>query len=144
LPRYQADPRARFRCCTSKPRPPATGTIAGTGTAAATPSAFSNNTGGALIPLDTLATVHTDRRPRRLSIILVNSRQVTISFNLKPGAALGEVVEKIQTMAQKRIAGYHQHDLSGRGQGFRELAGKFVGAANRRDRSGVHRTGNTV
>ncbi len=123
LPRYQADPRA-LSLLYFKATPAATGTIAGSGTAAATPSAFSNNTGGALIPLDTLATVHTDVGPQTINHF-GQLPAVTISFNLKPGAALGEVVEKIQTMAQKELPATISTTFQGAAKAFESSLGNL-------------------
>ncbi len=53
---------------------------------------------GALIPLDTLARIKDDIGPQAISHY-GQLPAVTISFNLKPGASLGEVVSHIQNLA---------------------------------------------
>ena len=57
--------------------------------------------GGKLIPLDTLAGIKTDVGPQTINHY-GQLPAATLSFNLKPGAALGEVVNQVQEVASKR------------------------------------------
>ena len=76
-PQYQADPRALSLLY------------------------FKSNT-GTLIPLDTLARVNTDVGPQSISHY-GELNAVTISFNLKPGAALGQVLDQVQQIAKSSL-----------------------------------------
>ena len=72
-PKYQADPRALSLL-------------------------YFKNATGKLIPLDTLANVDTETGPQTINHY-GQLPAATISFNLKPGAALGEVVDQVQELA---------------------------------------------
>ena len=117
-PQYQADPRALSLL-------------------------YFKNTTGKLIPLDTLASFKTETGPQTVN----HYGQIpaaTISFNLKPGAALGSVVDEVQELADRDPARHHQHAVPGRGQGLPELAGQPLGAADHRHHGGVHRARHSV
>jgi HAE1 family hydrophobic/amphiphilic exporter-1 len=116
MPEYQADPRA-LSLLYFKATP--TG-----GAGAQTPSAFSSNTGGALIPLDTLAKIHTDVGPQTINHF-GQLPAVTISFNLKPGAALGEVVEKIQALAARDLPSTISTTFQGAAKAFESSLGNL-------------------
>ncbi len=58
--------------------------------------------GGKLVPLDTLAKIETEAGPQTINHY-GKLPAVTISFNLKPGAALGEVVDQVQDMADETL-----------------------------------------
>jgi HAE1 family hydrophobic/amphiphilic exporter-1 len=62
---------------------------------------FKNGNGG-LIPLDTLAGVTSDIGPQSVSHF-GQLPAATISFNLKPGASLGDVVARIQKLAESEL-----------------------------------------
>ena len=85
-PRYQADPRALSLL-------------------------YFKSSGNKLIPLDTVARVTQDTGPQTINHF-GQLPAVTISFNLKPGASLGEVVGRIQETAAPHSAGHHQHAVS--------------------------------
>ncbi|MGA2267951.1 MAG: efflux RND transporter permease subunit [Bryobacteraceae bacterium] len=76
-PRYQADPRALSLLY------------------------FKNST-GKLIPLDTMARVVTETGPQTINHY-GQLPSATISFNLQPGASLGEVVKRIQGIADREL-----------------------------------------
>jgi HAE1 family hydrophobic/amphiphilic exporter-1 len=63
---------------------------------------FVRSIGGALIPLDTVATLNQSAGP-----LTVNHQgqlpAVTISFNLAPGVALGEAIERIEDMERRLV-----------------------------------------
>ena len=70
---------------------------------------FKTNT-GALVPLDSLA------RPkktwdRRASTTSGQLPSVTVSFNLKPGISLGDVVGKLDDLAKKTLPGHHRREI---------------------------------
>jgi HAE1 family hydrophobic/amphiphilic exporter-1 len=59
---------------------------------------YFKNTNGKLIPLDTMAKIVTETGPQTINHY-GQIPSATISFNLKPGAALGEAVERIEGVA---------------------------------------------
>ena len=76
-PRYQSDPRALSLL-------------------------YFKSNAGTLIPLDTLAKVNTDVGPQSISHY-GQLNAVTISFNLKPGTALGRVLDQVQQLAKNSL-----------------------------------------
>jgi HAE1 family hydrophobic/amphiphilic exporter-1 len=75
--------------------------------------------GGRLIPLDTLARVYTDVGP----LTVAHTGQlpsVTISFNLKPGVALGDAVSAIQTTAASLLPSTVTTSFQGAAQAFQD------------------------
>jgi hydrophobic/amphiphilic exporter-1 (mainly G- bacteria), HAE1 family len=87
------------------------------------PSALSmlyvRSSGGRLIPLNTVATVKTDVGP---SVIAHTGQlpSVTISFNLKPGYALGDAVEMIKQTAATTIPSTISTTFQGTAQAFQD------------------------
>src|SRR5438552_7103080 len=63
---------------------------------------YFKSTNGPLIPLGTLATVHQDIGPQDINHY-GQLNAVTISFNLRPGASLGNVVAKVQDLANNTL-----------------------------------------
>jgi HAE1 family hydrophobic/amphiphilic exporter-1 len=61
---------------------------------------YFKSAGGQLIPLDTLAKVVTETGPQTINHY-GQLPAVTLSFNLKPGASLGDVVSQIQGIARE-------------------------------------------
>jgi HAE1 family hydrophobic/amphiphilic exporter-1 len=76
-PKYQADPRALSLL-------------------------YFKNNNGKLIPLDTMAHVVTETGPQTINHY-GQLPSATISFNLQPGASLGEVVKRIQGLADREL-----------------------------------------
>jgi HAE1 family hydrophobic/amphiphilic exporter-1 len=77
---------------------------------------FKTNT-GALVPLDSVARVKEDVGPQSIQ----HSGQlpaVNVSFNLKPGIALGDVVDKLQDLAKKTLPGNISARFGGNAQTF--------------------------
>ncbi len=68
---------------------------------------------------------------------------VTISFDLKPGVALGEVTTRSAPSPPKPCR-TSINPLPGRGQGVRKLAREPVGAADHRHPGRLHRAGHSV
>jgi HAE1 family hydrophobic/amphiphilic exporter-1 len=127
LPRYQADPRALsllYFKATPAGTVSAAGAGGGTGAATSTSSPFSSSTGGALIPLDTLAKVETDIGPQTINHF-GQLPAVTISFNLKPQASLGEVVREIQTIATRELPATISTTFQGAAKAFESSLGNL-------------------
>jgi HAE1 family hydrophobic/amphiphilic exporter-1 len=97
-PQYQADPRALSLL-------------------------YFKSTGGTLIPLDTLAKISTDVGPQSISHY-GQLNAVTVSFNLKPGAALGQVLTEVQD-ATKTLPTGVSTTLEGSAQAFQNSLGNL-------------------
>ena len=98
-PKYQADPRALsllyFKTATNK-----------------------------LIPLDTLAGIQTDVGPQTINHY-GQLPAATLSFNLKPGAALGSVVDQVQEVASKTLPGTITTQFQGAAKSFQSSLGNL-------------------
>jgi HAE1 family hydrophobic/amphiphilic exporter-1 len=80
---------------------------------------YVRSSSGKLVPLNTLATVMTSAGPLSVS----HSGQlpsVTISFNLKPGFALGDAVSQIQAIAASTLPATVSTRFQGTAQAFQE------------------------
>ncbi len=84
---------------------------------------FKNSNGG-LIPLDTLAKAVTDIGPQTISHF-GQLPAATISFNLKPGAALGDVVSRIQSIAARELPAMISTQLQGAAEAFQNSLGNM-------------------
>ena len=100
LPKYQADPNALSMLY------------------------FKNGT-GRLIPLQTLANVVTDIGPQTINHY-GELPAATVSFNLKPGAALGTVVTKIQDLAERELPMGITTQFQGAAKSFQSSLGNLV------------------
>jgi len=98
-PRYQADPRALSLLYFKSPA-------------------------GKLIPLDTLANVVTETGPQTINHF-GQLPSATISFNLKPGAALGEVVDQVQDLAATELPATISTTLQGAAKAFQSSLGNL-------------------
>ena len=80
---------------------------------------YVRSTGGRLIPLDTVAKVRTNVGP---SVISHTGQlpSVTISFNLKPGFALGDAVDTIRSTAAATIPSTVTTTFQGTAQAFQD------------------------
>ena len=85
---------------------------------------YFKSTNGALIPLDTLAKVHQDIGPQSINHY-GQLPAVTVSFNLKPGAALGSVVSKIQDLAAKTLPNTISTNFQGAAKAFQNSLGNL-------------------
>ncbi|HEV2198662.1 MAG TPA: efflux RND transporter permease subunit [Bryobacteraceae bacterium] len=99
LPSYQADPKALSLL-------------------------YFKSGGGTLIPLDTLAKVTTDVGPQSINHY-GQLNAVTISFDLKPGVALGEVVEQIQRLASDNLSSTVTTSFEGAAEAFESSLGNL-------------------
>jgi hydrophobic/amphiphilic exporter-1 (mainly G- bacteria), HAE1 family len=98
-PEYQADPRALSLL-------------------------YFKGTSGALVPLDTLAKLKTDVGPQAIN----HNGQltaVTISFDLKPGVALGGVVDQIRAVAAKELPTTISTSFQGAAKAFESSLGNL-------------------
>jgi HAE1 family hydrophobic/amphiphilic exporter-1 len=77
----------------------------------------SNN--GTLIPLESVARLRTDVGPMSVSHY-GQLPAVTISFNLKPGVALGDAVDQIKTLAAATLPGTMSTTFQGAAQAFQD------------------------
>jgi hydrophobic/amphiphilic exporter-1 (mainly G- bacteria), HAE1 family len=80
------------------------------------------NLGGNLIPLDTLATVHSEVGPQSVNHYGQLSA-ATISFNLGPGASLGDVFEQINQLADENVPPSVGTDWQGAAKAFQGQLG---------------------
>ncbi len=98
-PKYQADPRALSLL-------------------------YFKNSNGKLIPLDTLAHVVTETGPQTINHY-GQLPSATISFNLQPGASLGEVVKRIQELAGRELPATIGTQFQGAAKAFQSSLGNL-------------------
>ena len=98
-PRYQRDPRALSLL-------------------------YFKNPTGKLIPLDTMANIQTETGPQTINHY-GQLPAATISFNLKPGAALGEVVDQIQGLATRQLPETISTQFQGAAKAFQSSLGNL-------------------
>jgi HAE1 family hydrophobic/amphiphilic exporter-1 len=98
-PRYQADPRALSLL-------------------------YFKNVNSKLIPLDTMAKVVTETGPQTINHY-GQLPAATISFNLKPGAALGEAVTSIRELADNQLPDTISTQFQGAAQAFQSSLGNL-------------------
>jgi len=80
---------------------------------------YVRSSSGRLVPLDTVATVTTDTGPLAVSHT-GQLPSVTISFNLKPGVALGDAVNAVQTTAASMLPSTVSTRFQGTAQAFQD------------------------
>jgi HAE1 family hydrophobic/amphiphilic exporter-1 len=78
---------------------------------------YFKNTAGSLIPLDTLAKVVSDTGPQTINHF-GQLPAATVSFNLKPGASLGDVVSRIQGIAARELPATISSQFQGAAEAF--------------------------
>ena len=98
-PKYQADPRALSLL-------------------------YFKNSNGKLIPLDTMAHVVTETGPQTINHY-GQLPSATISFNLQPGASLGEVVKRIQELADRQLPATIGTQFQGAAKAFQSSLGNL-------------------
>ena len=79
---------------------------------------------GSLIPLDTLAAVREDIGPQTINHF-GQLPASTISFNLKPGAALGDVVAEVQRLAKEELPSTITSTFQGEAKSFQTSLGNL-------------------
>jgi HAE1 family hydrophobic/amphiphilic exporter-1 len=98
-PKYQADPRALSLL-------------------------YFKNFQGKLIPLDTLANIRTETGPQTINHF-GQLPSATLSFNLQPGASLGEVVSRIQEVATNELPATVSTQFQGAAKAFQSSLGNL-------------------
>jgi HAE1 family hydrophobic/amphiphilic exporter-1 len=85
---------------------------------------YFKNTNNKLIPLDTMAMIKTETGPQTINHY-GQIPSATISFNLKPGAALGEAVEQIQGIANQQLPATISTQFQGAAKAFMSSLGNL-------------------
>jgi HAE1 family hydrophobic/amphiphilic exporter-1 len=85
---------------------------------------YFKSSNGPLIPLDTLAKLQQDIGPQTINHY-GQLNAVTVSFNLKPGAALGNVVSKVQDLAEHTLPSGITTDFQGSAKAFQSSLGNL-------------------
>ncbi len=85
---------------------------------------YFKNANNKLIPLDTMASIVTETGPQTINHY-GQIPSATISFNLKPGAALGEAVEKIQRLADEQLPATISTNFQGAAKAFMNSLGNL-------------------
>jgi HAE1 family hydrophobic/amphiphilic exporter-1 len=85
---------------------------------------YFKSTNGPLIPLDTLASLHQDIGPQDINHY-GQLNAVTISFNLRPGASLGNVVAKVQDLANNTLPSTISTNFQGAAKAFQNSLGNL-------------------
>ncbi len=85
---------------------------------------YFKNTNGKLIPLDTMAKITTDTGPQTINHY-GQMPSATISYNLRPGAALGEVVSQIQDLAGRELPATISTNFQGAAKAFQSSLGNL-------------------
>ena len=80
--------------------------------------------GGKLVPLDTIAGIVTETGPQTINHY-GQLPSATISFNLKPGAALGEVVDQVQDLAHRELPATIGTQFQGAAKSFQNSLGNL-------------------
>ena len=105
-------------------------------------SAFPN---GGQVPLSAFSHVETDSTCPSPSIIRANFPVVTLSFNLAPGASLGEAVKAVNRVKDELgLPAEHSGGVSGHGAGVPSFARQRAGADSGGAGDGLHRAGRAV
>ena len=85
---------------------------------------YFKNTNGKLIPLDTMAKIETETGPQTINHY-GQIPSATISFNLKPGAALGEAVDRVQQIADEQLPPTMSTQFQGAAKAFMSSLGNL-------------------
>jgi HAE1 family hydrophobic/amphiphilic exporter-1 len=85
---------------------------------------YFKSSNGPLIPLDTLAKLHQDTGPQTINHY-GQLNAVTISFDLKPGASLGNVVSKVEDVASRTLPAGITTDFEGAAKAFESSLGNL-------------------
>ena len=93
---------------------------------------------GQLVPLDTVATISKDLGPLAVNH-LGQLPAVTISFNLKPGVALGDAVTAGRQAGRETLAPDHHHQFPGHRPGLPVLTSGAMAAADHGHPGHLHR-----
>jgi hydrophobic/amphiphilic exporter-1 (mainly G- bacteria), HAE1 family len=85
---------------------------------------YFKSSNGPLIPLDTLAKLHQDTGPQTINHY-GQLNAVTVSFNLRPGASLGDVVSKVRDLAEQTLPVGITTDFQGSAKAFQNSLGNL-------------------
>ena len=85
---------------------------------------YFKNTNNKLIPLDTMAKIDTETGPQTINHY-GQLPAATISFNLKPGAALGDVTDEIQKLADDQLPATISTQFQGAAKAFMSSLGNL-------------------
>src|ERR1700730_14139995 len=85
---------------------------------------YFKSSNGPLIPLDTLAKLEQNTGPQTINHY-GQLNAVTVSFNLKPGASLGNVVSKVQDLAGQTLPPGITTDFQGSAKAFQNSLGNL-------------------
>ena len=85
---------------------------------------YFKNTNNKLIPLDTMAKIQTETGPQTINHY-GQLPAATISFNLKPGAALGDVTNQIQALADNQLPETISTQFQGAAKAFMSSLGNL-------------------
>jgi hydrophobic/amphiphilic exporter-1 (mainly G- bacteria), HAE1 family len=85
---------------------------------------YFKNTNNKLIPLDTMAKIETETGPQTINHY-GQIPSATVSFNLKPGAALGEAVDRIQGIADDTLPATISTQFQGAAKAFMSSLGNL-------------------
>ncbi len=85
---------------------------------------YFKNAQGKLIPLDTLASIETETGPQTINHY-GQLPSATVSFNLAPGASLGEVVSRIQEVATNELPETISTQFQGAARAFQSSLGNL-------------------
>jgi HAE1 family hydrophobic/amphiphilic exporter-1 len=85
---------------------------------------YFKNTGGRLIPLDTLAKISQKIGPQAINHY-GQLPAVTISFDVKPGYALGDAVEKVREVADRTLPDTISTNFQGAAKAFQSSLGNL-------------------
>jgi HAE1 family hydrophobic/amphiphilic exporter-1 len=124
-PQYQADPRALSLLYFKVPAGgPGSSVSAQTMSGQASGTTSGQTPAGTLVPLDTLANVKQDVGPQAINH---NGQlpSVTISFNLKPGASLGEVTSQIEDITTRILPETISTSFQGAAKAFETSLGNL-------------------
>ena len=104
---------------------------------------FFKSPSGQLVPLSNFASLHEGASAQSIN----HSGQfpsVTVSFNAKPGVALGDAVNMVQDTARRSTARHHDRQFRRHGAGLPKLAEESDAAVDHRDSGGLHRARRAV
>ncbi len=104
---------------------------------------YFKSSNGPLIPLDTLAKLQQDIGPQTINHY-GQLNAVTVSFNLKPGAALGDVVSKVQDLASQTLPSGITTDFQGAAKAFENSLGNLWVLSDRRHPGCLYRARNSL
>src|SRR5579863_2977728 len=86
---------------------------------------YFKSTSGQLIPLETLATISQEAGPQSINHFGMLPA-VTLSYNIKPGYSLGDVVNQVQTLADENVPSSVTFSFQGAAKAFESSLGNLA------------------